>query len=92
MRSPRLPSTLRTPARVTLGCVLVSLGALAALNTARVPLTHFLIRHVRGDWGRLTDEDWQRNEWALAAGDFLLSSYVLSTGQKFWCEPQWIGP
>ncbi|VWC75598.1 plasmid related protein [Burkholderia aenigmatica] len=79
-----LPSKLRTPARVPLGCVLVSQGALDALNRVHVPLVHFLIRHIRGDWGRLSDEDWQRNEQALPTGHYLQSSYLLSSGQKIW--------
>lgn len=86
MATAHLPSKLGTPACVMLGGVLVSLGALTALSAARVPLVYFLIRHARGDWGQITDEDWQRNEYALATGDYLLSGYVLSTGQKIWVE------
>lgn len=78
------PSKLRAAVRFSPGCVFVSLGARAALDAVRLPVVHFLIRHVRGDWGRLTDEDWQRNERALAIGDYLLSSYILSNGQKIW--------
>ncbi len=66
------------------GCVFVSSGALDALNAVHVPLVHFPIRHMRGDWGRLSDEDWQRNERALVTGNYLLSSYILSNGQKIW--------
>ncbi|WP_420993625.1 hypothetical protein ACKI2N_015710 [Cupriavidus sp. 30B13] len=86
MATAHLPSRLRTPARVMLGNVFVSLGALTALSAARTPLVYVLIRHARGDWGQITDEDWQRNEYALATGDYLLSSYVLSTGQKVWVQ------
>ncbi|GMG91439.1 MULTISPECIES: hypothetical protein [Cupriavidus] len=86
MATAHLPSRLRTPACVMLGSVFVSLAALTALSAARIPLVHFLIRHARGDWGQITDEDWQRNEYALATGDHLLSSYVLSTGQKIWIQ------
>ncbi|MBT1536040.1 hypothetical protein B7R78_0002410 [Ralstonia solanacearum] len=79
-----LPSKLRMGTRVTLGCVFISSGAIDALNAAHAPLVHFLIRHMRGDWGRLSDEDWKRNEYALVTGDYLLSSYILSSGQKIW--------
>lgn len=71
MTNRALPARLRVPIRVTPGCVFVSLGALDALHTVGVPPVHFLIRHMRGDWGRLTDEDWQRNECALTTGDYL---------------------
>lgn len=86
MAAAHLPSRLRTPARVMLGNVFVSLGALTALRAARIPLVYFLTRHARGDWGRITDEDWQRNECALATGDYLLSSYVVAAGQKIWVQ------
>ncbi|WP_155635384.1 hypothetical protein [Burkholderia cepacia] len=61
-----------SPVRVSLGCVFVSAGAIDALQAVNVPLVHFLIRHLRSDWGRLTDEDWQRNERVLETGDYLL--------------------
>jgi len=70
--------------RVTPGCVFVSSGALEALNAVHVSFVQFLIRHMRGDLGRLSDEDWQRNERALVTGDYLLSSYILTSGQKIW--------
>jgi hypothetical protein len=84
MESRLLPSRLRLGTRVVPGCVFVSSGAFDALNAVHVPIVHFLIRHMRGDWGRLSDEDWQRNERALVTGDYLLSSYILSSGQKIW--------
>ncbi|KVM78001.1 hypothetical protein WJ61_06150 [Burkholderia ubonensis] len=84
MTDRSLPTRLRSEVRVSLGCVFVSAGAGEALQAANVPLVHFLIRHMRGDWGRLTDEDWQRNERDLVIGDYLLSSYILSNGQKIW--------
>ncbi|MEN7528626.1 hypothetical protein [Cupriavidus sp. DL-D2] len=86
MAAAHLPSRLRTPACVMLGNVFVSLGALTALSAARIPLVYFLIRHAHGDWGQISDEDWRRNECALATGDYLLSSYVLSTSQKIWVQ------
>ena len=84
MTSRLLPSKLRTRPRVALGCVFVSFQALKALGSEQAPLTQVLVRHMQGDWGLVTDEDWQRNERALESGDFLLSSYMLSSGQKLW--------
>lgn len=84
MTDRSLPTRLRSEVRVSLGCVLVSAGALDALHAVDIPLAHFLIRHLRGDWGRLTDEDWHRNDRALEIGDYLLSSYILSNGRKIW--------
>ncbi|WP_186426458.1 hypothetical protein [Cupriavidus metallidurans] len=84
MTNRLLPSKLRTQPRVALGRVFVSLQALKALGAGQSPLTQFLLRHMQGDWGLVTDEDWQRNEQALDTGDFLLSSYALSSGRKLW--------
>lgn len=84
MMDRSLPTRLRSEVRVSLGCVFISAGAVDALQAVDVPLVHFLIRHLRGDWGRLTDEDWQRNERVLQTGDYLLSSYILSNSQKIW--------
>lgn len=84
MTSRLLPSKLRAPARVTLGCVFASLEVLKALKAERVPLIFLLMRHMQGDWGLVSDEDWQRNERALDLGHFLLSSYVLPSGQRVW--------
>lgn len=84
MTSRLLPSKLRAPARVMLGCVFVSLDALKGLMAERVPLTYLLMRHMQGDWGLVSDEDWQRNERALETGHFLLSGYVLPSGQRIW--------
>ncbi|WP_423378122.1 hypothetical protein [Burkholderia sp. LMG 32019] len=84
MTDRSLPTRLRSKVRVSLGCVFVSASAIDALQAVNVPPVHFLIRHLRGDWGRLTDEDWQRNERVLETGDYLLSSYILSSGQKIW--------
>ncbi len=40
-------------------------------------------RHVRGDWGDLSDEDRAANERALVDGERILSAYVLPQG-KVW--------
>lgn len=84
METNALPSKLRMSARIMPGCVFASLGAVNALNTVGAPLVHFLLRHLRGDWGSLTDEDWQRNEQAALGATYLQSSYRLSNGQKIW--------
>lgn len=40
--------------------------------------------HARGDWGDVCAEDQQANNLALRDGTRLLSSYMSSTGVKFW--------
>ena len=43
-----------------------------------------LVRHVRGDWGDLTDEDRAVNESALRYGGRLMSAYLMADGRRFW--------
>ncbi|MFD2112545.1 hypothetical protein [Thiorhodococcus fuscus] len=43
-----------------------------------------LQRHVQGDWGDLTTEDFEANRLALREGFRLLSSYRISDGVKVW--------
>ena len=44
----------------------------------------FLSRHVRGDWGELTEGDRQANIEAVIEGGRLLSSYRLKDGTPLW--------
>lgn len=70
--------------RFRLGRLLATPGALAALKKANSHPIALLVRHMRGDWGELAEEDWQQNEISLLAGMRLLSSYTLETGAKVW--------
>lgn len=47
------------------------------------PLT-YLVRHLNGDWGDLSEEDKQENELSLREGFRILSAYTLSNGTKIW--------
>ena len=69
----------------SLGQIVATPGALAALEkTGQTPLD-FLSRHVRGDWGELDEHDRKENELSLKRGFRLLSSYRLSSGDtKGW--------
>jgi hypothetical protein len=44
----------------------------------------FIIRHVRGDWGLVDDEDKMANDQALLDGSRLLSAYKTLKGVKIW--------
>ena len=53
----------------------------------RVPseeLLAALTRHLLGDWGELTEQDWRANESALSDGTRLLSAYLAANGERFW--------
>jgi hypothetical protein len=73
-----------TIARFPLGRIVATPGALAALEEAADNPASFLRRHVTGDWGELDEEDRRENEFSIAQGFRLLSSYTLSSGTKLW--------
>jgi hypothetical protein len=72
-----------------LGQVVATPGALEALEEAGQTVNDFLDRHAQGDWGGLSDEDWQANEYALQEGLRLLSAYTTATGEKIWIITEW---
>jgi hypothetical protein len=67
-----------------LGQIVATAGALAALERAKQPLTCFLARHAIGDWGELEPTDVAENEYSVAHGFRLLSSYQTDAGEKLW--------
>jgi hypothetical protein len=59
-------------------------GALEALREAGQTPWEFLARHVRGDWGDVSEGDRQPNDEALQDGSRLLSAYQTQTGTRLW--------
>jgi hypothetical protein len=59
----------------SLGQLVATPGALAALEKAGQGPLYFLSRHVHGDWGDLCEEDRRENQVSLERGFRLLSSY-----------------
>ena len=70
--------------RFSLGRVVATPAALAALVVAKVSPHTPLARHARSDWDDLDDHDRQENERALADVTRLLSAYRLPDGSKLW--------
>jgi hypothetical protein len=69
----------------SLGRVVATPGALAALEKVGKAPIDYLQRHARGDWGEaLCDEDKQANAEALKHGTRILSAYNLTQKQKLW--------
>jgi pilus assembly protein CpaF len=64
----------------SLGQIVATPGALAALAKAGQTPLDFLTRHVCGDWGELDPHDQKENELGLKRGFRLLSSYRTSSG------------
>lgn len=67
-----------------LGRILATPAALAALERANQSAAIFLTRHAARDWGELDREDMRENEYSLARGFRLLSSYTTAAGERLW--------
>ena len=67
-----------------LGQIVATPGALAALQRSGQQPGEFLTRHVSRKWGDLSDEDRKENDYSLAHGFRLLSSYRTNAGDKLW--------
>jgi hypothetical protein len=68
----------------SLGQVVATSGALAALEAAGQRPEEFLNRHLVGDWGEVPPEDAQENDLSVKQGFRILSAYTLNTQVKFW--------
>ena len=68
----------------TLGHLVVTPGALAAIEKSSQQPGDFLTRHVSDDWGEVPPEDSKENEMSLQHGFRLLSAYHTSAGEKLW--------
>jgi hypothetical protein len=67
-----------------LGQTVATPGAIEALQEAGVSAVTLLVRHHRGDWGDLCEEDIAENKFALTEGYRLFSSYQISETTKVW--------
>ena len=79
-----VPSNLHAGPRFKPGRILATPGALEVIADARVSIVDLLIRHLRGDWGELSDSDREQNERAITAGQRILSNYVQPCGSTVW--------
>jgi len=73
-----------TKPEFSLGRLVATPGALAAIEQSGQTPDDFLHRHAAGDWGEVPTEDARANEDALATGARLLSSYRTSRGTRIW--------
>ena len=67
-----------------LGHLVATPGALQALEESDENAAAFIARHLKGDWGKLCNEDRKANDAAVEQGLRILSSYTTSTGTKLW--------
>lgn len=76
-------------AKLALGTIVATPGALELLERAGVAPARLLQRHAAGDWGELSAEDWQANERAVRDGDRVLSAYPVGDGERVWIITEW---
>ena len=67
-----------------LGKIVATPGALDALARAGQQPKQFVDRHASGDWGELDEHDRVENEYSLAKGFRILSSYQTAAGETLW--------
>lgn len=70
--------------KFSLGDVVATPAAMAAIFAAGQSTHDFLVRHVHCDWGDVSEEDRRANEEALKIGERLLSVYRTKHGLKVW--------
>jgi hypothetical protein len=68
----------------SLGRVVATPGALDAFARGEEQYLPLLMRHARGDWGEVCQEDADANDQALAHGGRLFSAYRLRDTTKVW--------
>ena len=73
---------------VPLGFMVVQLGMISATRRVTMELdkcqvNELLRRHMIGDWGDVDEDDWERNEKALAEGSRIVSSYLVGDLRRF---------
>jgi hypothetical protein len=70
--------------RFSLGQIVATPGALAALQESGQTPAFFLVKHSQGDWGEVCPSDAQLNDQALIDGSRLLSAYRTLKGERLW--------
>lgn len=82
--SPRMNAPNGNGPRFPIGRPVITPAAQAALDAAGISGVPLLARHVHGDWGEVSIEDFVANDLALLAGRRVLSIYALPNGETVW--------
>jgi len=70
--------------KFSLGSVVATPGALAAVEASGEEPGLYLQRHLAGDWGDVDEHDRKENELSVKEGFRILSAYTLKTGVKIF--------
>lgn len=73
-----IAARIRPTVRFRCGELVVSTGVKTLMVYRRFDPRPFLLRHLRGEWGNIDQEQWLANERALLDGNALTSAYELS--------------
>ena len=84
MRGNSNTTEVASVGRFALGQTFITPGAEEAIQIAGQTAIEFLRRHMSCDWGEVSEEDAQENEFSLSEGFRLLSAYRTGKGQKLW--------
>lgn len=76
--------TIPTPPRFRLGQVVMGQSVTDLIERGSLNIQSYLERHVRGDWGDISQAHVIVNEVALHSNDFVFSRYNLTTDQRLW--------
>ena len=71
-------------AKFSPGVFAITLGCREAFHRTHDSISALLLRHVSGDYGNLSPEDVQENEYSIAHGFRILSKYALSDGTEIY--------
>lgn len=66
------------------GMIVMTQGAISALQKSGDPPEMFLDRHVSGDWGNIPAEDIPMNQEGVKSKGMIMSSYNTSAGDRIW--------
>jgi hypothetical protein len=70
--------------RFRLGKVFATAGALDTLEESGQAAAEFVQLHQRGDWGDLSEDDKQENEFSIGNRLRIFSAYHTLRGEKLW--------
>lgn len=65
------------PLLFTIGTLIFSPGIDRLMREGRLDPLQYFQRHTRGDWGDVSDAQWQANNAALQSADRLESAYMV---------------
>jgi hypothetical protein len=77
-------NSMPAPARVQLGRIYLTPGAIAALEDANQHAQEFINRHARLERGELSEEDYKENLFSVDKPLRIFSAFKTTQGVKLW--------